>query len=65
MKRSRDTKSKEKKRKSSAREASPAREIVRAKFADDDLDLELESLESLGDVTGGEGKKKIKDKLKT
>jgi len=58
-------------KKAKRRSGSPRRErqvsgkrFVRAKFADDDLDLELESLESRGRHGGGEGKKKIKDKLK-
>ena len=58
-------------KKAKRRSGSPRRErqvsgkrFVRAKFADDDLDLELESLEARGRQGGGEGKKKMKDKLK-
>ena len=57
-------------KKAKRRSGSPRRErqvsgkrFVRAKF-EDDLDLELESLESRGRHGSGEGKKKIKDKLK-
>ena len=58
-------------KKTKRRSGSPRRErqvsgkrFVRAKFADDELDLELESLESRGRHGSGEGKKKNKDKLK-